>query len=211
MSILSAVLKPNLYCGIALCIFLSQSINRAQAAEASVSDPSTGTPKNDTTKSGNSVNSAKQANRRDNNNNAASTLNLGPAKPLALPKINTPSNFANPQSFKIYKNLDATTYASEDDIVINVDDNIATYKAKSQEVAINGNGCKITITGKCSSLVINGSNNVVKLETVSEIVANGDRNQVRWLQGPTTDKSPVIANNGSDNDIAKINKAAKTP
>lgn len=73
---------------------------------------------------------------------------------------------------------------------------------KYNRVAVNGDGREVTIKGVCKQLMINGDNNKVTAEAISEIVVNGTENTVQYTKY-ANGKRPVIAENAPGNTIGK--------
>jgi len=67
-----------------------------------------------------------------------------------------------------------------------------------QGVEISGSANKLTLTGTCTSVSVNGSRNEVTIADVGEIAVNGSFNTVTWSAG-----DPKTSNNGQGNTISK--------
>ncbi len=70
------------------------------------------------------------------------------------------------------------------------------------EVDISGNDLEVTLTGECGSVSVNGSNNKVKVETVSAIEVTGANNSVTWKKA-VGGKKPKVSRNGAGNTVAQ--------
>jgi hypothetical protein len=95
----------------------------------------------------------------------------------------------------------ATTSASAEDVTITQNDLKRTIDCKGA-VRISGNRNTLTLTGECSSLLVDGNDNVVTVEAVAEIATWGNRNTVTWTRG-VGGKPPKISDPGTKNSIKK--------
>ena|SRR5215471_13662087 len=77
-----------------------------------------------------------------------------------------------------------------------------TIDCKGGGVTINGDKNQVTLTGQCSTLRVNGNENIAKVEAVAEITTWGNRNKVTWTRG-AGGKPPKISNPGTANIIKK--------
>ena len=77
-----------------------------------------------------------------------------------------------------------------------------TIDCKGGGVTINGDKNQVTLTGQCSTLKVNGNENIVNVEAVAEISTWGNRNNVTWRRG-AGGKPPKISNPGTANNIKK--------
>jgi hypothetical protein len=73
-----------------------------------------------------------------------------------------------------------------------------TVDCAGQGAVINGSANKLTFTGTCASVTVNGSQNEVKVADVSEIAVNGSANTITWSAG-----DPKTLDNGQGNSIGK--------
>jgi hypothetical protein len=73
-----------------------------------------------------------------------------------------------------------------------------TIDCAGHNVEITGSYNKLTFTGTCGTLSVNGSNNTIKLATVGQISVNGSFDHVTWSSG-----NPKTSNNGTGNTIGK--------
>jgi hypothetical protein len=67
-----------------------------------------------------------------------------------------------------------------------------------RDVVISGSTNKLTFTGSCGTVSINGSRNEVTLAKVGAIRVNGSFNKVTWSDG-----NPATSNNGTGNSISQ--------
>lgn len=77
-----------------------------------------------------------------------------------------------------------------------------TYACDGKDVAINGANNKLTFTGECDDVAVNGSKNVVHLEAVEHIAANGTDNTVFWKRG-TGKRDPKVLITGKRNKVSR--------
>ena len=73
-----------------------------------------------------------------------------------------------------------------------------TVDCAGRNAAITGSSNKLTFTGTCGSVSVNGSNNTIKIAKVGQISVNGSFNKVTWSSG-----SPKTSNNGTGNTISQ--------
>lgn len=73
-----------------------------------------------------------------------------------------------------------------------------TIDCAGRDVALNGSSNKLTFTGTCGTVSINGSKNTLTLATASQISVNGSFNTVTYTTG-----NPKISNNGTSNAISR--------
>lgn len=73
-----------------------------------------------------------------------------------------------------------------------------TLDCAGQGVVISGSANKLTLTGTCASVAVNGSRNEVGIADVGAIAVNGSFNTVTWSAG-----DPTTSNNGQGNSIGK--------
>jgi Protein of unknown function (DUF3060) len=73
-----------------------------------------------------------------------------------------------------------------------------TIDCAGRDVALNGSANKLTFTGTCGTVSVNGSKNDLTLATAAQISVNGSQNKVTYTAG-----NPKIANNGTGNTISK--------
>jgi hypothetical protein len=71
-----------------------------------------------------------------------------------------------------------------------------TVDCAGQDVMISGSANKLTFTGTCASVTVNGSRNEVTLADIGEIAVNGSFNTVTWSSG-----DPKTSDNGQGNSI----------
>lgn len=83
------------------------------------------------------------------------------------------------------------------------DDLSGTYECQGSRVTLSGNRGNITLNGKCTYLVVTGSENTVLIQGgIEAITAVGSNNVVIWsaAENPTP---PRVTNIGSGNEILK--------
>lgn len=74
---------------------------------------------------------------------------------------------------------------------------------KYDQVLINGNGNTATIKGVCRQIMINGDENVIKVDASVEFVFNGTGNSLKYMRY-ANGKRPLVAENKPGNIIEKI-------
>ena len=79
---------------------------------------------------------------------------------------------------------------------------------KYNRVMVNGDARVVTITGVCSRIMVNGTRSKVSAVAAAEIIVNGRENSVEYSKYANA-KRPVIKDNGSGNNILKVD-APKT-
>jgi hypothetical protein len=86
-----------------------------------------------------------------------------------------------------------------------VDDKMSgTYHCGGTYVALNGSDCDITLDGLCSTLVINGDRNKVKIKaSIPSISFTGTGNAVTW-SGTGNPSQPVVTDEGKENQIQRL-------
>jgi hypothetical protein len=88
--------------------------------------------------------------------------------------------------------------ASGGTLTINDSGLTKTYDCGGRDVSINSSANKLTFTGSCGTVSVNGSRNQVKLAQASVISVNGSANEVTYSSG-----SPKVSNNGTGNKIGQ--------
>ena len=73
-----------------------------------------------------------------------------------------------------------------------------TLDCAGQGVVVSGSANKLTLTGTCASVSVNGSRNEVSIADVGDIAVNGSFNTITWSAG-----DPKTSNNGQGNSISK--------
>src|SRR5438876_990101 len=71
-----------------------------------------------------------------------------------------------------------------------------------ERVEVSGNKNRLDLTGECGTVSVSGNENQVTVDTVAEIVTQGNKNSVRWYKG-AGDKAPKVSNSGTGNEIKK--------
>jgi hypothetical protein len=79
---------------------------------------------------------------------------------------------------------------------------------KFNSVKINGNKNKVTISGICKQIMINGDGNRVIADAAMEYVFNGTENVLKYSRF-VNGKRPVITENRGGNEIEKAAKAKR--
>jgi hypothetical protein len=93
--------------------------------------------------------------------------------------------------------------AAVTDRVVDGYNQTGTYPCKGGAFVLNGDNCQVVVTGRASIVRINGSHNTVKIRaTTATILIKGSDNLVRWLRSANK-RRPVITNLGRYNDIAR--------
>jgi hypothetical protein len=95
--------------------------------------------------------------------------------------------------------------ANPADVTINKNEQKRTIDCNGGAVSINGDRNTLTLTGECSTLRVDGNDNIVTVEAVAEISTWGNRNKVTWTRG-VGGKPPTISNPGTSNTIKKAEK-----
>ncbi len=75
-------------------------------------------------------------------------------------------------------------------------------KCGNDAVTISGSGNRVTLTGSCTQIVVNGDRNVIVAATVGQIVVNGKTNTVSW-QKAMKGTRPMQRVTGSGNKVVK--------
>jgi hypothetical protein len=96
----------------------------------------------------------------------------------------------------------AATNRKPADVTIDENQIKRAIDCKGGGVTINGDKNQLTLTGQCSTLKVNGNENIVSVEAVAEISTWGNRNNVTWRRG-AGGKPPKISNPGTANNIKK--------
>ncbi|THF71731.1 DUF3060 domain-containing protein [Deinococcus sp. Arct2-2] len=82
------------------------------------------------------------------------------------------------------------------------DNSARALKCNGDAVTVSGSGNKLTLTGNCTQVVVNGSKNVVTVVAVGQIVINGRQNTVTWSKSLKGVK-PMTRITGTANKILK--------
>jgi hypothetical protein len=89
------------------------------------------------------------------------------------------------------------------DQIVVIDNRVReTFECEGADVIVNGNDGEITLDGECEDVVVNGSGNRVSVDAAVSITTNGDRNEIRWVEGVGGSR-PAITNNGHGNDVQR--------
>lgn len=72
------------------------------------------------------------------------------------------------------------------------------YSLSGEMLVISGNNNDITVQGSCRQLSVTGNGNVIHLESVTSISAQGNKNQILWQAG-----NPQVSNLGSNNVVSR--------
>jgi len=75
--------------------------------------------------------------------------------------------------------------------------------APNEDVAINGTGHVITLTGPCRGVAVSGTSNRVTIELAEKIAVSGMSNTASWKAGPNG-KKPRLAVTGMGNAAPQI-------
>lgn len=73
-----------------------------------------------------------------------------------------------------------------------------TLDCAGQGVVVSGSANKLTLTGTCASVSVNGSRNEISITDVGDIAVNGSFNTITWSAG-----DPTTSDNGQGNSIGK--------
>jgi len=99
-------------------------------------------------------------------------------------------------------NHSALSSTRAEDVTIIQNDLKRTIECSGGSVRVSGNRNTLNLTGECSTLFIDGDDNVVTVQAVGEISTWGNRNKVTWTRG-LGGKPPKISNPGTKNTIEK--------
>ena len=77
-----------------------------------------------------------------------------------------------------------------------------TLKCGGDAVTVSGSRNRITLSGSCTQVVVNGDNNVIVAATVGQIVVNGRANTVSWKKAMKGTR-PMQRVTGSGNKLLK--------
>lgn len=75
-------------------------------------------------------------------------------------------------------------------------------KCNGDAVTVSGDSNRLTLTGNCTQVVVNGNKNVVSVVAVGQIVVNGKQNTVTWSKSLKGAK-PMLRVTGTANKILK--------
>ena len=75
--------------------------------------------------------------------------------------------------------------------------------AKFNHVAVDGERNEVNIKGPCCQLIVNGDNNMVKMDAAYEIILNGEHIRVEYSRY-ANGKRPIVTDNGDDNVVEKV-------
>lgn len=79
-----------------------------------------------------------------------------------------------------------------------------------KDIYIIGNNNRLTITGNVNKILITGKDNDITIVAVDKITITGSGNFVSWEKTNTTNKKPIIQDNGGYNNVAKRSGNAQT-
>lgn len=77
-----------------------------------------------------------------------------------------------------------------------------TMACKGGAVSVSGSNNTLTLTGSCTQISVNGSDNRVTAATVGRIVLVGSGNRVTWAKAIRGNKPPSTVT-GSDNRVTR--------
>ncbi len=92
------------------------------------------------------------------------------------------------------------------DLTIKESSQERTIDCKGGSVTIDGNENQLILIGRCSTLRVNGNDNMVAVEDVARISTWGNRNKVLWLWEGDGGKPPKISTSGTGNSIKQMEK-----
>ncbi len=88
------------------------------------------------------------------------------------------------------------------------DDKMNVVCNKYNRLMVNGQARVVTVKGACSQIMINGNQNDVTADAVTEIVFNGSENKLRYSRF-ANGKRPVVTNDPGGNETEKVTQPAK--
>ena len=71
-------------------------------------------------------------------------------------------------------------------------------------IIVDGGENRLTLTGECGKVVVNGGDNIVTVEAAVEIVVGGASNKVSYKRGAGGKAAPKTSNLGKGNSIVKL-------
>ncbi len=74
--------------------------------------------------------------------------------------------------------------------------------AHARTVRVNGTDNRVILTGACDAVIVSGTDNDVKVESVGRIVVDGVDNKISYRQG-LGGKPPTVQKTGVDNKVFK--------
>jgi hypothetical protein len=90
-------------------------------------------------------------------------------------------------------------------VLISDDGRTETIECAGNDVTIDGNLNKITLTGECRSVDVNGNGNAVQVAAAAAISSLGDGNTVTWYRG-VAGKDPRVSNLGNGNSVSRASE-----
>jgi hypothetical protein len=114
---------------------------------------------------------------------------------LALPAVAAADKNITDKSAKI-------DCAKDPKVSINTGEGTFTFTGKCELIAINGGENKVKIES-VTQLLVNGAENTVDVEAVDKIQVNGNDNKVNYKKGVTT-KAPKTASIGTGNKLTLV-------
>jgi hypothetical protein len=78
-----------------------------------------------------------------------------------------------------------------------------SYACEGRDVTVNGNQCRLTLTGSCGGVTVNGNTNTLRIDgTVESIHTLGNGNTVAW-SAAANPKAPRVSDLGNGNQVRK--------
>lgn len=90
---------------------------------------------------------------------------------------------------------------------VDASDQRQSLDCKGQALLVLGSRNQLTLSGQCSKVEINGSDNVVTVDTIDEIEVVGQRNRVSWQRTIGDRRSPRVSTVGPGNEITQLTVA----
>ncbi len=82
------------------------------------------------------------------------------------------------------------------------DNSVHALKCSGNAMTVGGHSNRVTMTGNCTQIVVNGNKNVITVVAVGQIVINGKQNTVIWSRSLKGAK-PLTRITGTGNKILK--------
>jgi hypothetical protein len=95
--------------------------------------------------------------------------------------------------------------ARETAVVIDDNAKTETIDCAGNDVTVDGNLNKLSLTGECRNVDVNGNGNVVGVEAAVAISLLGNRNTVTWRRG-VAGKDPRVSNLGNGNTVSRASE-----
>jgi hypothetical protein len=88
-------------------------------------------------------------------------------------------------------------------LIVSADRGVSrTYVVNGRSVAVSGSGNRVTLRGRCPSLRVGGTNNIVYADSVGSVSLSGSNNRVYWRR-LYNGRRPSVTGAGTGNQVLR--------